>query len=320
MLKTPMPIPSISVIIPAYNRASTIRYCLDSVLNQTVSPREVIVVDDRSTDNTVDIVTSYSDPRIRCIVLEKNSGAQAARNRGIREARGAWIAFQDSDDEWSPEKLERQIEALHGTGFSPMTAVHTDAWRYDPTTGNKELWSLPLVEGDNVYSVLLKSPAPLFPTLLTSKAALERIGFLDESVPSYQEWDTFIRLAKECRIIHLREPLFIYHLHSGETISKNKKRDIDGYQYIVNKFRDEILQHCGAAALNTHLTGNALKAMRWGYFEDAREMLLKTSGGSVSIMLLKFMAAQEKYVALYDRVMEVINVPGYILRRLTGRQ
>jgi len=107
-----MPKPSISVILPTYNRVKTIRYCLDSVLAQTFSPAEIIIIDDCSTDDTVLIVGSYSEPRVRCIVLEKNFGAQAARNRGILEAKGEWIAFHDSDDEWMPDKLERQIQAL----------------------------------------------------------------------------------------------------------------------------------------------------------------------------------------------------------------
>lgn len=104
----------ISVVIPTYNREKTIRYCLDSVLNQTYSPIEIIVVDDCSTDMTVPVIKSYSDIRIRCIVLDKNSGAQAARNRGIKEAKGEWIAFQDSDDEWSSQnKLEYEIKILN---------------------------------------------------------------------------------------------------------------------------------------------------------------------------------------------------------------
>ena len=302
------PIASISVVIPAFNRAKTIRYSIDSVLKQTLSPLEVIVVDDCSTDGTVEIVESYLDPRVRCIVLEKNSGAQSARNRGIKEARGEWIAFQDSDDEWMPEKLERQFESLRHVAFEPMTVVHTDAFCFTPATGKKKKWSLPLLEGAYAFRELLKSSSTLFPTLLTSKAALEKIGFLDEAVPSYQEWDTTIRLSKECRFIHIREPLFIYHLHGGETISKNEKRDIEGYQYIVDKFREEILEQCGASVLNAHLTENARKAMQFGFYTDAVEILAKTLGSSLRVDFLKWMARRKKYLWLYGRISKILRI------------
>lgn len=280
---------SVTVIIPTYNRAKTINYCLDSVCNQTFPPDEVIIIDDCSTDSTIDIVREYPDSRVRCMVLKKNSGAQAARNRGICEAQNKWIAFQDSDDEWMPDKLEKQFAVLEEVNFEPMTVVHTDCIRYDYQTGKRILWELPLVHGATVFSQLLSSSGPLFPAIVTSKEALEKIGFLDESVPSYQEWDTSIRLARECRFIHLREPLFIYHLHTGETISKNNKRDIEGYQYIIDKFRDEILLHCGTETLNIQLIGNAIRAKRYGLNAEAFTILEKCSGRPLRITLLKWM-------------------------------
>lgn len=292
---------SVTVIIPTYNRAETITYCLDSVCNQTVPPNEIIVVDDCSTDDTVQAVRSFSDPRIRCIISEKNSGAQAARNRGIRLARGDWIAFQDSDDEWLPEKLEKQIAALAEVNFNPMTVVHTDCFRYDHQTGNRTLWELPLVHGTAAFPLLLTSAGPVFPTILTSKTALERIGFLDESVPSFQEWDTSIRLARECRFIHIREPLFIYHLHDGKTISKNQRREIDGYQYIVDKFREEILQNCGIDTLYEHLIGNAIRAKRYGLDAEALNILGKCRGHPLSMALLKWMMHNNIDPGYYER-------------------
>jgi glycosyltransferase involved in cell wall biosynthesis len=277
----------ISVIIPAFNREKTIKYCLTSVLNQTYPPYEIIIVDDCSTDKTIKVVQTIGDQRIRCLVQPYNTGAQAARNCGIREAKGEWIAFQDSDDEWTEDKLEKQVAALQYINHNPMTVVHSDAWRYDQVADTRELWTLPYVDGENAYPQLLTSPAPLFPTILTTKAALESIGLLDENVPSYQEWDTSIRLAKICRFIHIREPLFIYHLHGGETISKNRKKDIDGYQYIVDKFRDEILERCGVDTLNQHLSDNAIRAKRYGFDADALNILEKCHGRLLKVALLR---------------------------------
>ncbi len=214
----------------------------------------------------------YPDPRVRCIRLQKNSGAQAARNRGIREAKGEWIAFQDSDDEWLPAKLEKQIHALKLCGFDPLTVVHGDYISLDAAGENMPV-ELPLVEGDGIYSLLLSRPGPCFPSLLVSKYALERIGYLDEMVPAYQEWDTSIRLARICRFIHLREPLFIYHLHSGETISKDKVRDIRGYQYIIDKFEREIRGLCGEDVWQFHHRRQLLACLSHGFWRQSDQYL-----------------------------------------------
>ncbi len=238
----------VSVVIPAYNRQDTISYCLDSVLAQTYRNLEVIVADDRSTDNTVSIVTSCTDPRVRCVILERRSGAQAARNRGILEAKHDWIAFHDSDDEWVRDKLEKQVSALANVDYNPWTFVYSNAIRFDPVSGTKSLRLLPVVEGENQYPTLLQSPAPPYPTILTSKKALERIGYLDEQVPSFQEWDTSIRLAKYCRVIHLKEPLLIYHVGKSDAISGNGIKHVEGWHYIIRKYASETRELCGEEA------------------------------------------------------------------------
>lgn len=256
-------------MIPAYNRAGTILVCLKSVLVQTFSPFEVIVVDDCSTDETVRLVRSLDDPRVRCISLDKNSGAQAARNRGIMEARGDWIAFQDSDDEWLSSKLEKQVQALERVDYDPWTVVHTNSVWFDTPAGQRLSFEIPVVEGDNVYPLLLSGPAPMFQGMLVSRSALKKIGYLDEKVPSFQEWDTSIRLAQHCRFIYLREPLFIYHLHSGETISKNKLQDINGYQFVIQKFRNEIIRICGEETWSRHLYFQLKKCLNYGLWSEA---------------------------------------------------
>jgi glycosyltransferase involved in cell wall biosynthesis len=280
-------------------------------VRQTCKPFEVIVVDDCSTDNTVEVVKGFPDSLVRCIVLETNTGAQAARNRGIHEARGEWIAFQDSDDEWLPDKLEKQLASLAVEDFDPMTVIHGDCFVQNHQAEIRTTWHLPLVHGANVYPLLLKTTGPVFPSILTSKAALEAIDYLDELVPSYQEWDTSIRLASICRFIHLRDPLFVYHLHGGETISKNMKRDVEGYQYIVDKFRNDILQHCGARTLDSHLCSNARKALMHGYFQEAEEILSKTVGDSVEIRLLKGRVRKRSYpgtlLSIHDRIHRILS-------------
>lgn len=108
----------VSIIMPSYNTAPYIRETIQSVLDQTYQNWELIIVDDCSTDNTDEVVASIKDDRIRYLKNEKNSGAAVSRNRALREAKGRWIAFLDSDDLWMPEKLEKQISFMEKNGYS----------------------------------------------------------------------------------------------------------------------------------------------------------------------------------------------------------
>jgi len=114
--------PTVSVIIPTYNRAHLVGRSIQSVINQTYQDFEIIVVDDGSTDNTEDIIKEFQkkDKRIKHIKHNKNKGGSAARNTGIRAARGEYIAFLDSDDEWMPTKLEKQTSYFNHLEFNSL--------------------------------------------------------------------------------------------------------------------------------------------------------------------------------------------------------
>ena len=161
---------SISVIIPTYNRSNTIEKCLDSVFNQTYKVNEIIVVDDCSTDNTIDILNLYKD-QITILQTVNNSGAQSARNIGIKAAKSEWIAFLDSDDEWLSDKIEKQISALKNINFNPLTVVHGDCIVNNIEKKNKNIWKLDKIDGENVYNQLLSKSGTFFPSILTSKIA-----------------------------------------------------------------------------------------------------------------------------------------------------
>ncbi|MDY3846132.1 MAG: glycosyltransferase [Eubacteriales bacterium] len=107
----------VSIIMPSYNTGRFIRESIDSVINQTYKNWELLIVDDCSTDDTDEAVSSFDDARIRYLKNEKNSGAAVSRNYAIREAKGEWIAFLDSDDIWVPEKLEKQLKFMADNGL-----------------------------------------------------------------------------------------------------------------------------------------------------------------------------------------------------------
>lgn len=265
--------PLISVVIPAYNREATIIYCLQSVLNQTYRNLEVLVVDDGSTDTTIEKVKQIIDKRIRLIKMTKNSGAQAARNLGIKRAKGQWIAFLDSDDYWFLDKLEKQVKLLDYRLFDYRTVVHSDC-NIQKNGKIIDEWFLSEAAGQ-AYKQLLTYPSPMFQGLVVSKRHLKEIGFLDENVPSYQEWDTAIRLAKNGFFIHMREPTFVYCFHDGPTISKNSKRDIEGYLYIVEKHKQSILENLGAYQFDDHIVLLINRSIEYGLSKVSIELTSK---------------------------------------------
>lgn len=108
----------VSVVMPSYNTAKYISDSIDSVIAQTYPNWELIIVDDCSTDDSMAVISSYNDPRIRVLQNVKNSGAALSRNFALREAKGEWIAFLDSDDIWAPEKLEKQIAFMKTNGYA----------------------------------------------------------------------------------------------------------------------------------------------------------------------------------------------------------
>ncbi len=275
--------PLISVIIPVFNRAESISACIDSVIYQDYPDLEIIVVDDSSTDNIQDVLLKY-DQQINIITLNKNQGAQAARNTGIRSAKYDWIAFLDSDDQWMPDKLFIQIEELKKANMDRWTVIHGDCCRMNTKTNFKKYWELPFIDGANVYQDLLKHPSPMFQAMLTSKIALEKIGFLDEHLPTYQEWDTAISLSKYCRFIHIRQSLFIYNVNTTDAISSDDLKAAEGYNYVIKKHRDEIINNCGEKIYNSHLIINAILAMNCKQFKIARDIL----SNSLSISWKRF--------------------------------
>jgi len=271
--------PSVAVVIPAYNRAATLRRCLESVVGQTLEPSEVIVVDDGSEDGTAGIAREYARRGVRCIRVQENAGAQAARNRGITGATAEWIAFLDSDDEWLVDKLQRQMMALETVAFDPWTVVHSAAITIDESNGRQRLMTVPPMEGANPRRQLLTQTGPLLQSMLVSKQALEAIGLLDESVPSYQEWDTAIRLAERCRFLYISEPTFVYRRnHGSETISSDAVRDIEGYQYVLDKFESDILSECGREVWEEHVSCQLRRSLDgglWSYADRYFEILPK---------------------------------------------
>jgi glycosyltransferase involved in cell wall biosynthesis len=240
----------VSVVIPTRNRSQCIESAILSALAQTYTNLEVIVVDDGSTDDTVQVVaeSARNHARVRLIRHSQRKGAQAARNTGIHAAQGQWIAFLDSDDQWLPDSLAVRLQIARLKG---VHVVHSDCYVLKPGSAQLQRFGHPRFQG-NVYRELLRRCGTLFPSFLLSKEALIRIGYLDETIVSYQEWDTAIRLAKYYEFAFVQEPTFIYDCSSADTISKDLLRTAQGYEQVLLKHWWSILCHLGPKALASH--------------------------------------------------------------------
>jgi len=204
----------ISVILPTYNRASLLPRAMRSVLEQTYQDLELVVVDDASTDDTARVVAEINDYRVRYVCQEKNKGACAARNRGISMARGEYIAFQDSDDTWLPDKLEKQLRRMEETGAD---IVFCGFRRF---SGNKETIFPPetLAEGEVTYDQLLLENLISTQTILGKRQCFVEHPF-DESFPRMQDWELVLRLVQHCRIHYMAQPLADVYLQK-DSISR----------------------------------------------------------------------------------------------------
>lgn len=262
----------ISIVIPTRNRARSLPACIDSIACQSYPAAEIIVVDDGSSDNTEQVVAEYDNMRVRYARLEGGQGAQAARNHGVALARHDWIAFQDSDDLWLPNKLQAQVNALCESGFGRFAVVHSDGRRRDESSGSEEDIRIPHTAG-KCHRQLLLQAGPMFPSLLVPKWALLEAGGLDDQCPSYQEWDTAIRLSRICSFVHVRQPLFIWNWHGGDTISKDFSRDLRGFDYVILQHREEIIATHGITAWRRLKIYNVARALSARHWSDAEAMM-----------------------------------------------
>lgn len=183
--------PTVSVIIPAYNRADKIGDAIGSVLGQTFPDFELIVVDDGSSDETGAVVCAIADPRIRYIHLPQNRGAAAARNAGIRAARGRLIALLDSDDTWTDNKLAVHVPALDAAPAGTMVSA-AGIWLHALDEGRVITVS---PQPRNNWLPHLAAGCDLSPgsTLIVRREAFERFGLLDENLRRLEDWDWLLR-------------------------------------------------------------------------------------------------------------------------------
>lgn len=209
----------VSVVIPTYNREKTIIRAINSVLNQTYENIEVIVVDDCSTDNTSETITKYvQDKRVRYHKLNKNSGACVARNEGVKLSLGKFIAFQDSDDIWLPNKLDEQMDFLINGGFDFVTCGFIRKSNNKITKlGYREIGKDP----EEIWCKLINGNWVSTQTILCYKSCFDQISF-DSNVKRFQDWDLALQASLNFKIGSLDKCLVEVEIQN-DSITKQVK-------------------------------------------------------------------------------------------------
>ncbi len=205
--------PDISVMIPTYNRAHVLPRALDSVLNQTLSPKEIMVIDDGSTDGTRTLLSRYTNIKI---LHQSNSGVSAARNRGIETALGQWLTFLDSDDEWLPDKLEKQWQAVIHDG---KKVSHTEEiWirngkRVNPMKKHQKY-------GGWIYEKCLPLCVISPSSVMIHRSVFDDVGVFDESLEVCEDYDLWLRICAKYPVLFIKDPLLIKYGGHHDQLSR----------------------------------------------------------------------------------------------------
>lgn len=201
---------SISVVIPARNASATLGRAIDSVLAQTLPAREIIVVDDGSTDASAATAGAYAS--VSVIGLRDGRGAAAARNAGVRVAQGEWVAFLDADDEWLPDKLRKQAALIEPEPGQSMIFCASEEFGPDGVSWGDTFRGRPIHCEAESWKALLKTNFVATPTVIAPRALLIQLGGFDEKLPLGEDQDMWIRLALSGRLAYVPECLVRVHV------------------------------------------------------------------------------------------------------------
>lgn len=268
--------PAVSVIIPTYNRAHLLPRALRSVLEQTFTDFEVLVVDDGSTDDTRSVMDACHDPRVRYLPQRENRGVGAARNHGLRGSRGGLIAFLDSDDEWLPEKLARQVALFHerdddvGLVCTGVESVFGD--------GTRRI-DVPSRRGTVYREMLQKNVIHGTSSVMIRRNVVANVGFFDETFPAIEDYDYWLRVTRFFRVDFLPDALIRYYDARGQYAGTERKslavRDnLDAHWRLYRKHRREI-RRAGVVHLVHLKTARRYLASSQGDLWGARRFALR---------------------------------------------
>ena len=264
--------PTVSIVIPTYNRAHLLSRAIQSVLNQTYADFELIIVDDGSTDETEKLVKSFNSGMIRYIRHRENKGIAAASNAGIQSAKGAYIAFLDSDDEWMSEKLEKQMSIFEkappevGIVYTGFVVIRNNKKKYNLAGGI-------VSEAGNTFSNLLRGDFVLTSAILVKVECFKIAGAFDERFLVMSDSEMFLRISRYYQFKGVNEPLMIYY-PQPDSISANKSAYIKSYKLMLEMYFEDIKQDKRILAMYYFVLGDLMCC--YGELSQGRDYLLRS--------------------------------------------
>lgn len=262
--------PVFTVIIPTYNREHFLKRTIDSILSQTFSDFELVIVDDGSTDCTKDLIDTYEDNRI-VYFYKENGGQNSALNMGLRNAKGEYIAFCDSDDTWMPGKLEKFMQKYQED--NEIKVVYSRAGMIKKENGEQKIVACGgSIEGW-CYKEVIEQWGLTSPSFLSCKReCFDTIGPLPENIVLLgQDDDMCIRLCKYFKVGFIDEILGIYHTDANDRLMSRRKDMSDDYVRAVNRWRDEVLEVGGVKLLAKKYYAAVCYYLEIDEIESARE-------------------------------------------------
>jgi glycosyltransferase involved in cell wall biosynthesis len=222
--------PKVSVVVPAYNTMKYLPETLDSILHQTFSDFEVLIVNDGSSDNIEEWFEQIQDSRVKSI-SQQNAGLSSARNTGIRHSQGEYIAFLDSDDTWEKTKLEKQVKYLEE--HPSIDLIHTWILLIDEHGISTGRILKSFAVGD-VWQQLIQQNIIACLSVMVRRHCVESVGGFDETLRSLEDWDMWIRIAKNHKFAVIQEPL-AYYRQIPTSMSKNFQVMEQSFNTVIEK-------------------------------------------------------------------------------------
>ncbi len=247
-------LPTVSVVLPTHDRMRLFQRALASVLGQTLQDIEVIVIDNACTDGTSAWLATVADPRVRVLRLDRKVGASAARNAALKLARADLVAFQDDDDIWLPDKMERQVTVLQES--DPSVGLCLAGYVRLTPGGTQDRYDQRYSEVDfNGTQGMLGINAIATPAWLVRRELLERAGGFDEKMPARNDWELALRLSDLCRFVYVAEPLFVQDQRVETTMMYNEAAVTRGVRRVVEIHGHRWAQHPRTRAHHAMLIG-----------------------------------------------------------------
>jgi glycosyltransferase involved in cell wall biosynthesis len=220
----------VSVVIPAYNAMTYLPEAVESVLRQTFTNFEVLIIDDGSSDHISEWASQLVDPRVK-LISQENQGLSGARNTGIANAQGEYIAFLDADDLWEPTKLEKQVLCLEDN--PAVGLVHTWMVLVDERGKSTGRVMSSTVEGD-AWTQIVEWNKIACPSVMVRRCCFKTVGVFDRNLRSVEDWDMWIRIASRYPFAVIKEPLAYYRQLPG-SMSKNWEVMEQAFHLVIEK-------------------------------------------------------------------------------------